>query len=93
MASKSCHRSPCSSSENQELFGRCSRYGSYELLALTALWVVSPVVSPLLALDTDLLKYVGPDAKSVAGIYVDRAVSSPLGLFLQSRRRGESRFP
>jgi hypothetical protein len=63
-----------------------------KLLAVTALWVVFPVVvSPLLALDTDLLKYVGPDTKSVAGIYVDRAVSSPLGLFLQSQAGGENR--
>jgi hypothetical protein len=40
---------------------------------------------PALALDADLLKYGGPDAKEVAGVYVSRVIASPLGLFLQSR--------
>lgn len=48
-------------------------------------------VSPVLALDTELLNYVGPDAKAIAGIYVDRAVGSPLGMFLQSKAGANAR--
>jgi hypothetical protein len=42
------------------------------------------LASPMLAVDADLLRYVGPDTKEIAGVYVDRAVASPLGMFLQS---------
>jgi len=40
---------------------------------------------PAFAVDQGLLQYVPADAKSVAGVYVDRAVASPTGQFLQSQ--------
>lgn len=49
------------------------------------------VVSPVLAVDTDLLRYVGPDTKEIAGVYVDRAIGSPLGTFLLSMAGPENR--
>ena len=49
------------------------------------------LASPLLAVDSDLLRYIGPDTKQIAGAYVDRVVSSPLGLFLQSKAGAENR--
>ena len=49
------------------------------------------LASPLLAVDSDLLRYIGPDTKQIAGAYVDRLASSPLGLFLQSKAGAENR--
>lgn len=53
-------------------------------LLQTAVLSVACFVSPVFALDAELLKYAGPEAKAVAGIYVDRTVGSPLGVYLQS---------
>lgn len=60
-------------------------------LIRAALLVAVGAVSPALALDAGLLRYVGPDAKEVAGVYVDRVVNSPLGVFVQSQAGGENR--
>ena len=40
---------------------------------------------PTFALDADLLKYGGTDAKEIVGVYVSRVIASPLGLFAQSK--------
>jgi hypothetical protein len=52
-----------------------------QIAAMTALCVVAPAM----AADPGLLQYVPADSKSVAGIYVDRAIGSPMGLFLQAQ--------
>ena len=49
------------------------------------------LASPMLAVDADLLRYAGPDTKEIAGVYVDRAAASPLGVFLQSMAGPENR--
>src|SRR6478609_2044865 len=49
------------------------------------------LASPVLAVDSDLLRYVGSDTKAIAGAYVDRVVGSPLGIFLQSMAGAENR--
>lgn len=53
-------------------------------LLRTALLLAACAVTPALALDAELLKYVGSDATAVAGVYVDRTLGSPLGVYLQS---------
>lgn len=50
----------------------------------TAVLTALCVVVPAMAADPELLQYVPADTKTIAGIYVDRAVASPMGLFLQS---------
>ena len=52
-----------------------------QIAAMTALCVVAPAM----AADPGLLQYLPADSKSVAGIYVDRAIGSPMGLFLQAQ--------
>jgi hypothetical protein len=47
--------------------------------------IAAATVAPMLAVDADLLKYAGSDAKEIAGVYVSRVIASPLGLFAQSR--------
>lgn len=47
--------------------------------------VLSIAAFPILALDADLLKYGGPDAKEMAGVYLSRVAASPLGNFAQSK--------
>ncbi len=47
--------------------------------------IATAAVSPIFAVDADLLKYGGADAKDIAGVYVSRVIASPLGLFAQSR--------
>jgi hypothetical protein len=51
----------------------------------TLLLIAAASVTPMLAVDADLLKYGGSDAKDIAGVYVSRVMASPLGLFAQSR--------
>lgn len=60
-------------------------------LLRTALLFAACAATPVLALDAELLKYVGSDATAVAGVYVDRTLSSPLGVYLQSMNGSENR--
>jgi hypothetical protein len=56
-----------------------------------AILTIVCLASPMLAVDADLLRYAGPDTKEIAGVYVDRAAASPLGVFLQSMAGPENR--
>jgi hypothetical protein len=56
----------------------------------TVLMVVC-LASPVLAVDSDLLRYLGSDTKVIAWANVDRVVSSPLGIFVQSIAGAENR--
>jgi hypothetical protein len=58
--------------------------GEMKLLQNLAVIGLSAVF-PIFAVDADLLKYGGPDAKEIAGVYVSRVIASPLGLFAQSK--------
>jgi hypothetical protein len=49
------------------------------------------LAAPMLAVDADLLRYAGPDTKEIAGVYADRVITSPLGIFLQSMAGTENR--
>lgn len=60
-------------------------------LLRTGLILLACTLPLVFAADPGLVKYAGADAKEVAGIYVDRAVSSPLGLFVLSRLGQDSR--
>jgi len=60
-------------------------------LLQTGLILLACTAPTLFASDPDLVKYVGTDAKEVAGIYVDRTVGSPLGSFVLSRLTQDSR--
>ncbi len=53
----------------------------FQIAVMTALYVVAPVMGA----DPALLQYLPADSKSVAGVYADRVISSPMGLFLQSQ--------
>jgi len=54
-------------------------------LLQTAILIAAAAAAPALAVDSGLLRYVPSDAKSVAGVYADRVLGSPIGVFLRSQ--------